>query len=83
MLSIEQDVVHEDFSPVKKEEEIFTLLFKECNINNTGFANIDSLVNYIQQMLPDSPQKGEDIYDSDESVSHCCTIFLQYCILGP
>lgn len=50
-------------------------MFNECNINGSGWAEVDTLVNTIQQMIPSSPKKGEDVYDSDESVSwwNCTT----------
>ena len=53
------------------EEQIYALLFSECDSNNTGWVTVDALVNYIAQMLTGAThvRDDEEVYDSDESVS--------------
>lgn len=60
-------------SDTDKDEAMFSLLFSHCEKDNTGWAVIDHLVEYIKKMLysndsRNSPVK-EDVYGSDESVS--------------
>ena len=53
------------------EEQIYALLFSECDSNNTGWVTVDALVNYIAKMLTGDThvRDDEEVYDSDESVS--------------
>lgn len=52
------------------EEQIYALLFSECDSNNTGWVTVDALVNYIAKMLTGDThvRDDEEVYDSDESI---------------
>uniref|UniRef100_A0A1X7UDT0 EF-hand domain-containing protein n=1 Tax=Amphimedon queenslandica TaxID=400682 RepID=A0A1X7UDT0_AMPQE len=57
----------EEPSETSKEEEIYVLLFKQCDEKSNGWVTVDKLVSTIQSMLHSSPRKGEDVYDSEQS----------------
>ncbi len=51
---------------------MFSLLFSRCDKENSGWAVVDDLVEFIRNMLSvnsHTVKKNEDMYDSDESVS--------------
>jgi hypothetical protein len=57
-------------SPVSKEDDsskMFDLLFQECSEGSSGWATVDSLIARIRGLVPGSPAKGEDVYDSDDN----------------
>ena len=70
------DVSGSSFNDSKKggkdDEQIYSLLFAQCDTEHTGWAVVDDLIEFIRKMLSETlpnAGKNEDVYDSDDSVS--------------
>ena len=58
-------------SQSQNEEQIFSLLFGECDTEHTGLVDVKDLIEYIRRMQLQVGRSGsgEDTVDSEDSVS--------------
>lgn len=58
-----------------KDANVYSMLFTECDSDQSGWANVDELILFIKKVLSSSSEVNlsaeEESCDSDESVSNC------------
>ena len=55
-----------------KDTHVYSLLFTECDSDQSGWANVDSLISFIKKVLSGSSEahsSADETVDSDGSVS--------------
>ena len=67
-----------------EESKVYAMLFKQCDTEGRGEANIDDILHYIQTIqLEGEPQlEGEEVFESHLSVSasSSCATYVCVCV---